>query len=629
MENMHNSMLYSFDVFDTCLSRTCGEAENVFNLLAKRILGETASDIDILDFRHIRCDGELRARKLSKYEEITFDEIYSQCDFSGMTDIPNVLIQKIELQIEESVLNPIYDTLDHINALRKKGIKVAFISDMYLPSEFIEHQLKVHGFYKNGDSVYVSCNLRKTKRTGSLYRYVSEMENVEYSRWKHSGDNIQSDVRIPSKLGITAGHINSSYTYYEKKLLGKDLSLDNDNIKIAVGISKSIRQGREFSENLIFATDLIAPIYVSFVSCILRHAMTRGITDLFFLARDGYILFKIARILQSQYPNINLHYLYASRKSIYFSSMKDVNGITLEKIISDRQYLSIKERLDGLQMSFTDEFYKKAECASSISECIVNDNDTFTELTKWHTMQREYLINYFRQEGLASRGGKNAIVDLRGSRFTQRCINNILQDFNYNAVYGYYMEVQSDRVNSLHPDEYHASFSGDYILRNRNYKGLDNKAFIFEQYFSATADKRTSHYSFDGTAYVPIFDELEIPTEKSGKLQKLHTEICEEYARMALSLQILNNSKELLNYSLANLADFCVNPDRQCLKALLGIVVNDTQYSSKPIIKKLSLKDLIKGNTCIWYDGSVKFTYGYYAMLIFRKIQRIRRRLLN
>ena len=67
---------YSFDIFDTCFVRACGNPLNLFDLLAYRILGDDSAESIRMDFSLIRVQGEKRARMLSNEEEVSLEDIY-------------------------------------------------------------------------------------------------------------------------------------------------------------------------------------------------------------------------------------------------------------------------------------------------------------------------------------------------------------------------------------------------------------------------------------------------------------------------------------------------------------------------------------------------------------------------
>ena len=147
---------YSFDLFDTCFVRACGDPKNIFDLLAYRILGDDSSDSVRYDFSQIRIEGEKKARKLSNKKEISLDDIYMNCDFSGLTSLSNKKILMAEMEIEKEQLVPVYSIWKKIRELHQEGHGIYYISDMYLPYEFLLNLLKEYDFWKDKDSLYVS-----------------------------------------------------------------------------------------------------------------------------------------------------------------------------------------------------------------------------------------------------------------------------------------------------------------------------------------------------------------------------------------------------------------------------------------------------------------------------------------
>ena len=96
-------MIYSFDIFDTCLYRSCGNPKNVFDILAIRILNKEYIDEDVTYFSLIRSEGELKARINNPNREITIEDIYTHCNFSKLTSTSNDTIMKLEMEIENEV----------------------------------------------------------------------------------------------------------------------------------------------------------------------------------------------------------------------------------------------------------------------------------------------------------------------------------------------------------------------------------------------------------------------------------------------------------------------------------------------------------------------------------------------
>lgn len=314
-----NTKIYSFDIFDTCLVRVCGNSENIFDIVARRILKETSLSA-INDFILIRKSGEGRARKLfitSEKEDITLTDIYSQCDFSSLTDISNNTIMEMEMTVEAEMLTPVLCIKEEIEHLHSQQQPVVFISDMYLPEDFIKDLLRKTGFFTEGDKLFISGHVGKAKSTGNLFRYVQKLLKLDVRHWYHKGDSRHSDYDMPRSIGIKAFLVSNEKTYYEKKVLKYDTSLSTLDIAKMSSLTRAIHLSFPDTPHYRFAADFIAPQMTTFVHSIMEDATHREIHHLYFIARDACILYHIAQQLIHLYPTLSIHYLYASRQSLY------------------------------------------------------------------------------------------------------------------------------------------------------------------------------------------------------------------------------------------------------------------------------------------------------------------------
>lgn len=315
-----NNSIYSYDIFDTCLVRACGEPSHVWDILAHKILGSTADIAHISDFVLIRRSAEGKAREeliSHEKEDVTIEDIYTYCDFSSLTDISKHDIMEEEMAIEEKMLVPVFSVLQEINQLHKEGKNITFISDMYLPLSFIKHILITTGFFHEGDHLYISGDVGESKSTGHLYDFVQRELSADFKHWIHQGDNRHSDYIVPKKKGIKVKLINHPLSYYERKAIEYDMALSSADVRKLSAVSRAIRLSTKDEPAYRFAADFIAPLMTTFVHYIFEDAKCRGLQHLYFIARDACILYHIAQELVHQYPGITIHYLYASRQSLY------------------------------------------------------------------------------------------------------------------------------------------------------------------------------------------------------------------------------------------------------------------------------------------------------------------------
>ncbi len=199
------SIIYSFDVFDTVITRVLNNPKDVFLLMQKEISQDDDSVFKKLGkkFLAVRIWGEFKARRHSPNADVSLYEIYHEIQKICQLDHQQIqrLLEK-ELKIEKKCLVPIQETIKRIKKIHRNGGRIIFISDMYLPKDFISDVLTKYGVFHEGDSLYVSGEIGLTKGSGKLFSYVLEKEGLSSERLVHFGDDTFSDVLVPEKMGI-------------------------------------------------------------------------------------------------------------------------------------------------------------------------------------------------------------------------------------------------------------------------------------------------------------------------------------------------------------------------------------------------------------------------------------------
>lgn len=627
-------MTYSFNIINTCFTRACGFSHNLFDILAYKVLGENSDTSIRTDFTWIRINGEKKARSLSRKEEITLKDIYDCCSFEGLTTLSNQEIAQLEIETEKDQLVPVHTIKQQIETLHQKNQAVFYISDMYLPSDFLLQLLIENGFWKEGDKLYVSSKYGITKHSGQLYKYIAQKNKLSFKQWEHYGDNKNSDYRIPKKLGINAKFIQHKFMFYEKLMLKQSYFTDFFVHQHLAGISKAVRLSFPDNIRYTFAADLIAPLYVPFVYQLLKNANEKKIKKVFFLARDGFILFKIAQNLVCKFPDIEVRYLYVSRSSLYFPGLhcitpetiysltqnefKLVNnslGIVLSNFIHPEVLKEIEQILPAIN--------DKRPLQQGIQELFSN-KEAIAILNQYHDEQQEYVTNYFIQEGLASKTYKTAIVDIRGTRSCHQVINNILKEKGYNPTEGYYIEVLNNRKNIQDAGLYHSLFYQERYQNNSSLKHISEIGNILEEYFSIAPHPRTICYRKDNDSIGPLFDQESCPEYKQDIVQR-HIAVMNKYCHYFLSNYLYRY--ELAFFSIKLISSFAECPNRLYLKALENMPTSNSNVKKKYMVKRLTFKD-IKDHRINWLRGSLYLTLkGPYLDFFINSLLRIKQKL--
>jgi FMN phosphatase YigB (HAD superfamily) len=201
------SPVSSFDVFDTCLTRTFAYPVDLFLELGEISAKNGWTTLTPKEFMACRIAAENTARQLSASGEIVFADIYRQLAAELKLDVEIASkIQNMELEVEDASIRPILETRYRVAHERQQGRQILFLSNMYQPVSFIEGLLRKHEFLQDGDVLHVSGEIGLSKRDGALFEYARELLKNNFADWIHVGDHPQSDVEAPRQLGITAEH---------------------------------------------------------------------------------------------------------------------------------------------------------------------------------------------------------------------------------------------------------------------------------------------------------------------------------------------------------------------------------------------------------------------------------------
>lgn len=191
--------IVSFDIFDTLLLRDVLFPNDIFHILGTYV----EQNKGIAGFQYIRQNEEQNIRQESIHEDITLDEIYDRIERVLGVSCQDIMQQEMNLEAEYLIQNPIIKQV--FDMAIKENKQIWILSDMYLPYEFLAKILSDKG-YNGYQRLVVSGEFRKAKFSGNMYRELMDITGVNPQKWLHIGDNIQSDIEIPRKMGITAYH---------------------------------------------------------------------------------------------------------------------------------------------------------------------------------------------------------------------------------------------------------------------------------------------------------------------------------------------------------------------------------------------------------------------------------------
>ena len=175
--------MYSFDVFDTLITRVTATPKGIFALLQHH-LQETQKENQIFfsayikaNFFSIRIGAEQVARNTyckNGIEDVTLEQIYSVLVKEHLlTESQAEYLCKVERTLEVESVRGIPGNIGKVKMLLKQGERVVLISDMYLDAATIYAMLrKVDPIFSSIHLYVSSYKEKKGKWTGSLFRLV-------------------------------------------------------------------------------------------------------------------------------------------------------------------------------------------------------------------------------------------------------------------------------------------------------------------------------------------------------------------------------------------------------------------------------------------------------------------------
>lgn len=552
-------MTYSFDVFDTCLVRKCGSAYNMVDILSTLVFKTEVEEWERQEFVIRRINAERELSLSNPYG--TIKDLYDILSYDSLHLKPKKEIIQIEMGLEDSLLVPVISVRSEISELRNKGNKIIFISDMYLPRVFIEKKLKDNGLYMDGDSVYVSCELGKSKNSGQLFEFIQKKERLSKNKWKHIGDNLIGDFKQPRSKGIKATCRVLGYNAYPQKWISEDFSLGFKYKKILAGLSRACVVSSEKSCHANIVYDVIGPLYNSWVYLILKEAQKMGVHNLYFCARDSFIVYKVALLYQRLFPSITIKYIYLSRKSIYNPENRDA------KI----------------------NYFKRIGLANH------NEDTALVDITSSGRMLA-YINDFLKNEGYSP---------VYMFLFSLWHLPVSYREFYRVTNFDDYVKLNFTEISLTHFNwmVYESFFSLNREVKTHDYILMDNQG---EPLFYTVKEK----------------DECELRSNTIGYVEK-HEEMIIDYSKSFLELNLfLYSDKIFENVSIPTLINFFRSPCPQYLGALTEFYVNwGGQNHHVPYVRQtnflfLFFNKLIKRRNYFWFRGSLAVSLPIWALRI-------------
>jgi len=383
----------------------------------------------------------------------------------------------------------------------------------------------------------------------------------------------------------------------------------------------------------VFTSTTTAPILVSFVIWTLLSAKKKGVSKIYFLARDGKIMMEIAKIINNKFNlELEIKYLFCSRLVLKSALMK----LNYNQFIEQLSLGQLKLMIDELEI----ENIEKSKLKDNVAKCqgewesFFNTSQYCEHFVKLSHDKCVLLQEYFLQEGLYNHD-EIAFVDSGWKGSMQANIVSLLNGDGEKKVpkcYGFYFGI-------THRDTPNSEYNGFFYSLSKNFnRQFDFNNNVFEAICAANHGM-TVGYNRTNRGIVPDF-RLHVANgdiEDQENIIKSFTNI------LCKSLDLFNLNMERLSDQIEPIVKELMNqPKVEDITHLARIDFDSSivEKELRPLVKVVNFYDVLnyflfsrilknKEHNIHWLAGSLVYSKKGFVKLIGSGLMILSRMLKN
>ncbi len=596
-----SAVVHSFAVFDTCLLRAYVRPTDLFFVLAARVLPDLRDREDMHEFVRLRLEAQREAQSQLKVETPGLGLIYERFprDNPWGLDPDDLLSSEQDLIVTQ--VAPSSEILARVRGLVRRGERVVYVSNSQAPAAALRRLLESHGF---AGEVYCAGDTGKAKETGSLFRHVLAAENVLSEDMEHTGADPLADVRAPRDLGVrVAPFAEARLNRHESRLL----RLHEDcrpSLARAVGACRLARLRAPETPGLsglrALAADVAAPALTAFVAWALEDAGRLGVSKLYFLAREGQILHRLAQALSPVVGGPEPRYLHVSLGALTASGLGGLTRQNFDWLVRAEKDRPVGELLTRLRLDPEE----VAQAAGKSVPFLYSAKPAFREAQEelWSILDsprgrallsrkaREAdagLLDYLKSQGALDEPTL-AVADMGWTLATQKALREALAARGV-EVRGWYFGLTNKRLGRGEAGPHRALFierAAQAVPGSLDSLLFRNVLFL-ERIFTRADHGRVLGYVRRAGASVPLFGPAPAGPEHTQELQETVLAFARGLVRFGWSPNVAQALRETAVQSLRR---FLATPEPNMARAVAEL---PGESGLGPLCRPLTLSDAL------------------------------------
>ncbi len=463
-----NADVVSFDVFDTLLHRTVEPPD-----LLKRHAANYASEIFSARgypvsselFMYLRTEVEARLRRQSqrsgrdtecKLSDIIFEVLYRLLD-TEIAELETANLVEHEVEVELQHVRVAEGARDLLQVLKSRGKRVIATSDTYLELSHLRRIFIGLDLDRYIDEIYLSSEYGLGKYSGRLFQRILEKERADPSKVVHVGDTYESDIRGAVKVRIPAVFLLDFSNLRRRRHLArsavKDVPQNPGDLPLIGNFPTELEQPKsllkENGELYGIGRDILGPAFTLFVLEAIQEAYRIGAADVYYLAREGFLMRRLHDILTGKMqqlfgnrPTLTHRYLYVSRLATSLPAIHNLGERELHFALYRDRAATLNECIKAFGLTaakFSDmavDFQERDEMAKAR----LFANATFAErVNALASVERRKLRRYLSQERFFKKHEVKMLVDIGWNATIQSNLTRAFErDPDFPLVVGLY-----------------------------------------------------------------------------------------------------------------------------------------------------------------------------------------------
>lgn len=293
-------------------------------------------------------------------EDITLDEVYEELGQRNKHWKPHLNeFRQAELAQEDALLVTRPSVHQLACQAHQEGKEVWYLSDMYLPADFLSSLLRQRDF-PTPENLRVSGEMRQGKHTGNLYKTILAERNAKPDEWLHLGDNKHADYKQARAQGIHAvllpqARMELLQHRHFKKILPTQPPGTEPSRAVFYGLmaAHADKRRQDTVSDSSFWHELgylyAGPLFLGYTAWVAQRAREMGLDRLFFLSRDGRFPKAVyEHITQGRQDYPPSTYLYASRRAVALPALTSVDDKALYLLAASQAPMTAQDYLARL-----------------------------------------------------------------------------------------------------------------------------------------------------------------------------------------------------------------------------------------------------------------------------------------